>query len=194
VASVFGDNAVGDGGVAVVAPDGPTGAIFVRTSKRIAVCDSKAREYAVRIFTVAEVEAAVWVLFGTFTVDYAIVRAVFTANSNGLSPKIYIAVSFAPVRIISDPDSPAFPGIVDCLLNSGVLSWNTNVTYIVGCECITLAVVKKISCKSVARNSPFASSGSSKFGIKCAGNFPRTTQQAPLEVILIRSRGPACGW
>jgi len=135
VASVFGDNAVGDGGVAVVAPDGPTGAIFVRTSKRIAVCDSKAREYA-----------------------------------------------------------PAFPGIVDCLLNSGVLSWNTNVTYIVGCECITLAVVKKISCKSVARNSPFASSGSSKFGIKCAGNFPRTTQQAPLEVILIRSRGPACGW
>jgi len=47
-----------------------------------------------------------------------------------------------------------------------------------------LAVVKKISCKSVARNSPFASGGSSKFGIKCAGNFPRTTQQATLEVIL----------
>ena len=34
VASVFGDN--------VVAPDGPTGATFVRTAKRIAVCDIKA--------------------------------------------------------------------------------------------------------------------------------------------------------
>jgi len=134
---VLGEDTVGYGGLGVFATNGTAVRFSFSGAGGIAVLDSEAGEDAVCVFTAAKVEGAI----GGLAVDYTVLGAVLAAKGNCPCFEVNVAVSLAGVGAIGDPDSPAIPGAVYCLLNGGVLSGDVNVTRCIGCECIARASV-----------------------------------------------------
>ena len=118
---------VGDGRTALVAEDRSAGPIVVCSraclvlhKRRVTIQNGQAIYDRTSSFTGVEIKPAVWFVFCAITVYDAVLRAIFAAKCNGLSPEVDIAVALAGVCTIGDDYDITTSGNLYCGLNSFV--------------------------------------------------------------------------
>ena len=90
------------------------------------ICDSKAVQNRIYIFTGMEIKTTMRVGFDAIAINDAFFRAGFRADCDGPCLKVDIAVFVPRVDTVGNPDCPALPGVVDSFLYGRTLSRDRN--------------------------------------------------------------------